>query len=46
MEEMIFKFKDQQYFSKIDLQEGFFQMPLAEEDKHKTAFRVKNGLNE
>jgi hypothetical protein len=46
MEEMIFKLKDQQYFSKIDLQEGFFQIPLAEEDKHKTAFRVKNRLYE
>lgn len=46
MEEMIYKLNGQKIFSKIDLKEGFFQIPLAEEDRHKTAFRVKNKLYE
>jgi hypothetical protein len=33
MEEMIYKLNGQQIFSKIDLKEGYFQIPLAEEDK-------------
>jgi hypothetical protein len=46
MEEMIYKLNGQQIFSKIDLKEGYFRIPLAEEDKHKTVFRVKNKLYE
>ena len=30
-------------FSKIDLQWGFYNVELAEEDKHKTAFSLKSG---
>lgn len=33
-------------FSKIDLKDGFFHIPIRDEDKHKTAFRVKNKLYE
>ena len=31
-------------FSVIDLKHGFFQIPLAEEDRPKTAFETPNGL--
>jgi hypothetical protein len=34
------------FFSKIDLKDGFFHIPIREQDRHKTAFRVKNKLYE
>ena len=33
----------QAYFTSIDLASGFFQLEIAEEDKHKTAFRDAHG---
>ena len=33
-------------FSKIDMQKGFHQIPIAEKDKHKTAFLSFSGLYE
>ena len=36
----------QRIFSKIDLKDGFFHIPVRKEDRFKTAFRVKNKLYE
>ena len=44
MDEIIFSLHGKKWFSKIDLKDGFFQIPLREEDKHKTAFRHKHKL--
>ncbi|WUR04790.1 integrase catalytic domain-containing protein [Vairimorpha necatrix] len=46
IERILHNLKDQKYFSKLDLKDGFFQIELAEEDRHKTAFRHKHHLYE
>ncbi|KAF9752819.1 Retrovirus-related Pol polyprotein from transposon opus [Nosema granulosis] len=46
MMEMIYKLKDKKFKTKIDLKDGFYQTPLHREDRHKTAFRIKNRLYE
>lgn len=46
IEEIIHGLNGFKYFSKIDIKDGFFQIPLKERDSHKTAFRVKNKLYE
>ncbi len=43
MEDLFDRLQGAQYFSKIDLRTGFFQIPLAEEDRAKTAFRTRYG---
>ena len=35
--------KDAKYFSTLDLQQGYFQVPLAIEDRYKTAFCTSRG---
>ncbi|KAF9745490.1 Retrovirus-related Pol polyprotein from transposon opus, partial [Nosema granulosis] len=46
IEQMLYDLRGMKYFSKLDLKDGFFQIPLAEKDKHKTAFRIKHKLYE
>ncbi|KAF9761343.1 Retrovirus-related Pol polyprotein from transposon gypsy [Nosema granulosis] len=41
MMEMLYKLND-----KIDLKDGFYQVPLNHNDRHKTAFRITNRLFE
>ena len=38
--------KDAQYFSKLDLRSGYWPIPVAPEDRAKTAFVTQNGLYE
>ena len=46
MNEFIHGLQGQKFFSKIDLKDGFFHIPVKKEHRHKTAFRVKNRLYE
>jgi hypothetical protein len=43
MEDLFDRLQAAKYFSKIDLRTGFYQIPLAEEDRAKTAFRTRYG---
>jgi len=40
------KLQGKKYFTKIDLRTGFYQILIAEEDRHKTAFLTSQGLFE
>ena len=46
IEEVLSTFEGMQFFSSLDLRSGFWQIPLAEEDKPKTAFTTHKGLYE
>ena len=43
MQNMLSNLKGKRYFTQIDLASGFHQLPIAEKDKHKTAFRDGDG---
>jgi hypothetical protein len=43
-ESLFASLKDARFFSKIDLAKGYWQIPLAEADRPKTAFRAPSGL--
>jgi hypothetical protein len=43
MDQLFDRLAGARYFSKIDLRTGFYQIPLAEEDRAKTAFRTRYG---
>ena len=43
MQNMFSNLKGKRYFTQIDLASGFHQLPIAEKDKHKTAFRDADG---
>jgi hypothetical protein len=43
-ESLFISLKDKEYFTKIDLAKGYWQVPLSEQDKPKTAFRTPQGL--
>ena len=42
-EDCIQKMHDSKFISKMDLSKGYWQIPMAEEDIHKTAFVVPQG---
>ena len=43
VDEILSKMTGMKYFSTLDLFSGYFQVPLAEEDRYKTAFLTKVG---
>ena len=43
MEDLFTKLENSQYFSTIDLDKGFHQIPILPEDRHKTAFSTSTG---
>ena len=44
IEQLIHTLEGKAWFSKLDMKDGFFQIPLRTCDRHKTAFRFKNRL--
>ena len=46
IEMLLAQLKDAKWFTSLDLAAGYYQIPIREEDKHKTAFRVEDGLYE
>ena len=46
IDEMLDKLHNSQFFTTMDLQSGFWQIEVAEEDKYKTAFSTGQGLYE
>ena len=43
VEELIARVGEAKYLSKMDLSKGFYQVPLAEEDREKTVFITTSG---
>jgi putative transposase len=46
MDDLFAKLRDCVVFSSLDAASGFFQIPIKEEDRHKTAFRTESGVYE
>jgi hypothetical protein len=46
MDSIVHGLYGKRFFSKIDLKDGFFHIPIRKQDQHKTAFRVGNRLYE
>ena len=46
MDTLFAKLRDCVIFSALDAASGFFQIPIKEEDRHKTAFRTESGVYE
>ena len=46
MKDLYRKLRGSKIFSNIDLRSGYYHIPIAEEDKHKTAFITDDGLFE
>jgi hypothetical protein len=44
VEDMFSSLSDKQWFTKVDLTKGYWQIKMAEADKEKTAFRTPQGL--
>ncbi len=44
IQELLDKLSGAKYFSTLDLKSGFWQIPLSQKDKHKTAFVTHRGL--
>ena len=45
-EDLFRRFNEDKFFSKIDLSKGYWQIPVAEKDMHKTAFVTPDGSYE
>jgi hypothetical protein len=43
IQEILDKFGRARYFTALDCASGYLQVPIAEEDRHKTAFSTSNG---
>jgi len=43
-QDILASFSDSKFFCTLDLQSGYWQIPMAEEDKDKTAFVVRGGM--
>ncbi|KAI5149341.1 hypothetical protein ENBRE01_0846 [Enteropsectra breve] len=46
MPDIIEKMQGARYFTLIDLKDGYFQIPIREQDRHKTAFKFEHSLYE
>ena len=46
IEELLSRLKGAQYFSRLDLRDGYFHVPIAKEDIQKTVFSCRYGTFE